>query len=144
MTATPLNRSEKITIVAFGAACFLIHFIVNLNGAYGFFRDELYYIACSDHLAWGYVDQPPFSLFVLKLSRMIFGDSLPAIRLVPSLAHAATIVMTGLIVKEMGGRTFAVFFACLCVFVSIIHIGMTLIFSMNAIDIVMWAVAIYV
>src|SRR5689334_12129577 len=144
MTATPLNRSEKITIVAFGAARFLIHFITNLTGAYGFFRDELYYIACSDHLAWGYVDQPPFSLYVLKISRMIFGDGLTAIRLIPSLAQAATIIATGLIVKEMGGRSFAVFVACLGVFTSLIHIGMTLIFSMNAIDIFLWAAAVYV
>jgi hypothetical protein len=26
---------------------------------YGYFRDAFYYLACSEHLAWGYVDQPP-------------------------------------------------------------------------------------
>ena len=29
---------------------------------YGVFRDELYYVACGEHLAWGYVDHPPLSI----------------------------------------------------------------------------------
>jgi hypothetical protein len=144
MSPTSLSQSEKIIIAVFAIAAFLLHFITNLTGAYGFFRDELYYIACSEHLAWGYVDQPPFSIFVLKISRVIFGDSLAAIRLIPSVAHAATIVVTGFMVKEMGGRSFAVFLACLGVFVSLIHIGMCLIFSMNSIDIFLWALAAYI
>jgi len=143
MTENRLSSSDKIIIGALASACFLLHLITNLNGAYGFFRDELYYIACSDHLAWGYVDQPPFSLYMLKISRLIFGDSLTAIRLVPSLAHALTIVLTGLMVKELGGKSFAIFLACLAIFTSLIHTGMSLIYSMNAIDIFLWALAIY-
>ena len=143
MTTNQLDRSEKITIGGLALLAFLIHVVTNLTGAYGFFRDELYYIACSDHLAWGYVDQPPFSLFLLKLSRTIFGDSLTAIRFIPSLTHAGTIVLTGLMVKEMGGKLFAVFIACLAVLVSVIHVGMSLIFSMNSIDIFIWALAVY-
>jgi hypothetical protein len=138
-----LDRNEKIIVGILASACFFMHLITNLTGAYGFFRDELYYIACSDHLAFGYVDQPPFSIYILKLSRLIFGDSLTAIRLVPTLAHTATIVVTALIVKQMGGRTYAVFIGCLGVFASLIHVGMSLIFSMNAIDIFLWALAIY-
>ena len=56
---------------------------------YGYFRDELYYLACSDHLAWGYVDHPPLSIAVLRIWRGMFGDSLVAIRLFPALAEAA-------------------------------------------------------
>lgn len=137
------TRSEKFAILIIAGGIFLLHLITNLMGAYGFFRDELYYIACSDHLAWGYVDQPPFSLFLLKISRIIFGDSLTAIRLVPSLMHAATIVITGMMVKEMGGKTMAIFLACLAVTCSLIHIGMSVIYSMNAIDIFLWSLATY-
>ena len=59
------------------------------NGRYGYFRDELYYIACSSHLAWGYVDQPPLSLAILALVRAIAGDSMIAIRLsaIPALVE---------------------------------------------------------
>lgn len=105
MSTVTFTRSEKIAIGGLASVTVLLHCIVNLNGAYGFFRDELYYIACSEHLAWGYVDQPPFSLYLLKLSRVIFGDSLAAIRLLPALAHGGTIILTGLLVKEMGGKS---------------------------------------
>ncbi|MEQ1588430.1 MAG: glycosyltransferase family 39 protein [Cyclobacteriaceae bacterium] len=140
---TSFSRDEKLTISVIAGGCFLLHLITNLTGAYGFFRDELYYIACSDQLAWGYVDQPPFSLFLLKLSRLLFGDSLTAIRIVPVLMHTALIVITAMMVKEMGGRRFAIFLACLVVALSPIHLGMSLIYSMNSIDIVLWSLAIY-
>ncbi|MEO7988071.1 MAG: glycosyltransferase family 39 protein [Chryseolinea sp.] len=135
--------AERITLASVALGCFLLHLITNLTGAYGFFRDELYYIACSDHLAWGYVDQPPFSLYVLKFSRMLFGDSLTAIRIVPTLMHTGTIIITGMMVKEMGGRVFAIFIASLAIALSPIHLGGGLIFSMNSIDIFIWALSVY-
>ncbi|MBP9925798.1 MAG: glycosyltransferase family 39 protein [Cyclobacteriaceae bacterium] len=137
------TRNEKIVLAIVAIGCLTLHLLVNLTGAYGFFRDELYYIACSDHLAWGYVDQPPFSLLVLKISRLLFGDSLTAIRLTPVLMHTGTVVLTGLMVKEMGGKTFALLIACLAVALSPIHLGMSLIFSMNSIDTFIWALSVY-
>src|SRR5207247_4867858 len=74
---------------------------------YGYFRDELYYLACSQHLAWGYLDQPPFSLAVLALVRHTIGDSLVALRLLPAIAGAATVFLAGFMVREMGGGRFA-------------------------------------
>ena len=137
------TRNEKIVLAIVALGCLTLHLLVNLTGAYGFFRDELYYIACTDHLAWGYVDQPPFSLLVLKISRLLFGDSLTAIRLTPVLMHTGTIILTGLMVKEMGGKTFALLIACLAVALSPIHLGMSLIFSMNSIDTFIWALSVY-
>ena len=43
---------------------------------YGFFRDELYYMACGEHLAWGYVDQPPLIALIAWFARHLFGSSL--------------------------------------------------------------------
>ena len=43
---------------------------------YGYHRDELYFLAASRHLTWGYVDQPPVAVAVAWLSRVALGDSL--------------------------------------------------------------------
>src|SRR5215475_13069063 len=74
---------------------------------YGYFVDELYYLACSRHLDWGYVDQPPLIAAVTWAVRTLLGDTLPAIRLLPAMAGAGGVILTGLIVRELGGRRLA-------------------------------------
>ena len=70
---------------------------------YGLFRDEYYYLACADHLAWGYVDQPPLSIAVLAAVRALLGDSLLAVRLVPALLGGTLVVLGGLLARALGG-----------------------------------------
>ncbi len=70
-----LETDQAIGICFAVAAC-LVHFV--WNGRYGYFRDELYYAACGQHLAWGYVDHAPLIAVIARLSRMLFGDSLHA------------------------------------------------------------------
>jgi hypothetical protein len=82
-------------------AALLVHLLT--NGRYGYFRDELYYIACARHFDFGYVDQPPLSILLLRLSQLLLGDSLFAIRLLPALAGAAIVALTGIIAREIGG-----------------------------------------
>src|SRR5262245_66693435 len=92
---------ESALIVVFSVAALLVHLLT--TGRYGYFRDELYYIACGRHLAFGYVDQPPLSILLLQLSQSLLGNSLHAIRFLPALAGAATVALTGLIARELGG-----------------------------------------
>src|SRR5579863_7188897 len=102
--------------IAFALAALLIHLLT--NGRYGYFRDELYYLACGDHLDWGYVDHAPLIALIARTSRALFGDSLHAIRFFAALASPALILLTGLITRELGGGRFAVALACLCVLVA--------------------------
>jgi len=120
-----------------------IHIITNMTGGYGFFRDEFYYITCSDHLDFGYVDQPPLSILFLRISRWIFGDSLAAIRLLPALAGGAVVLMTGLMVKKLGGKRFAQILAAVMVIVAPIFLGINATFSMNSFDVLFWVLAAY-
>src|SRR6202049_4126131 len=102
--------SERAVIACLSGAALLLHFFTNSH--YNYFRDELYYIACGQHLAFGYVDLPPLSALLVRLSRILFGDSLFAIRFLPALAGALNVALTGMIARELGGRTWAVALGC--------------------------------
>jgi len=140
---TRLFRGDLSVIFYLSVIRLLLHLIVNACCAYGYFRDELYYLACSDHPAAGYVDQPALSILLLKLYTLIAGKSLFAIRLIPAVAGAATVFIIGLMTREMGGRKFAQFLACLCSF-SFITLAMNSYYSMNSIDILLWAAAAFI
>jgi dolichyl-phosphate-mannose--protein O-mannosyl transferase len=85
---------------------------------YGYFRDELYYVAAGRHPAFGYVDFPPFAALVAALTRVLLGDSLLALHFFPALAGAAVVVLTGLMARELGGGRFAQGLAALAVLVA--------------------------
>jgi hypothetical protein len=108
--STPANWPILLTCTVFAIAIHLIFY-----KGYGFFRDELYFIACGKHLAWGYVDQPPGAPLVAWFSQKILGQTLFAIRFVPILFATAQILITGLTARAMGGRSYAQFLTCLCV-----------------------------
>ncbi|MBI3004809.1 MAG: glycosyltransferase family 39 protein [Ignavibacteriales bacterium] len=131
-------------IALFASVKLLLHFITNVVGGYGYFRDELYYVACSEHLAAGYVDQPPLSIFILAFNRLVLGDSLFALRLLPAIAGAATVFLAGAIARELGGKKFAQGLACIAVLAAPIFWGVGTFFSMNAFDAVFWPLAAYV
>jgi 4-amino-4-deoxy-L-arabinose transferase-like glycosyltransferase len=128
-------------LVALAALKLGLHLLT--NGGYDYFRDELYYITCSDHLAAGYVDHPPLSIFLLALSRALLGDSLHAIRLLPALAGAALVALTALMACELGGGRFAQLLAGLAVLVAPVYLVTDNFYSMNAFEPVFWALCAY-
>lgn len=135
-------RAENLTLLAIAAGKIALH--LPFLSRYGYFRDELYYIACSNHLAWGYVDQPPLSIAILALVRAVAGDSMVAIRLAVVLAGAAAVVLTGLIARRLGGGRFAQATAALAVALESVVLGNAgRSFSMNGFDLLFWAWAAY-
>ena len=113
------------------------------NGRYGYFRDELYFIACSNHLALGYVDFAPLAAWLTRASRIVFGDSLHAIRLLPALAFGAEVLLTGFITRELGGRRWAVLLACLSVLMAPVILANGSRLSMNPLEPLFWMGSIY-
>lgn len=93
-----------------------LHFAANSN--YGFHADELFYLVMADHLAWGYNEVSPFIAGISWLSVHLFGDSVFAMRILPTLFGALTILITGFLVIEMGGKRFAIILACTGVLIS--------------------------
>src|SRR5712692_7284393 len=96
-----LDRPATGLLVTLAGVSFVAHMLV--AGNYGYFRDELYYIADGWHLQPGYVDQPLLMGWLAALVRVTVGDSLVAIHVIPALACALIIVVTGLMACELGG-----------------------------------------
>jgi hypothetical protein len=139
--AVSLDRGKWLATDEAVAACFAIAAcVVHLlwNGRYGYFRDELYYAACGQHLAWGYVDHAPLIAVIARLSRWLFGDSLRALRFFPALSSGAKILLTGWIVRELGGRRYAQILAGTAMLLCPIYLAMDNFLSMNAFEPVFW------
>lgn len=93
------------------------------NGGYGIFRDELYFIVCGEHPAWGYVDQPPLIPLIAALMHHLFPTSLVMLRLLAALGHAATIALAAETARVLGGGRWAQAVAALCVLTGSISWG---------------------
>jgi hypothetical protein len=132
------SKSALGIVAAIAAVQLLLHAIT--NGNYGVFRDELYYLDCARHLDWGYVDQPPLSIWLLAISRAVFGESVHAIRLFSQLAGAVTIFISALIVKELGGGRLAQVVAAIAVAFAPGAVILTGFYSMNALDVLFWTI----
>lgn len=105
-----------LVILAIALAKLLFH--CYFNNRYGYFRDEFDYLACGQHLAWGYVDQPPLIPFLARISRMALGESLRSIRFLPALASSALVVQTAVLARELGGRRFALLLSAIMILIA--------------------------
>ena len=138
-----LWRNELAIPIGFALLAALILLLTNALDSYGIFRDEYYFIACSHHLALGYVDQPPLSIYLLAISRLFFGDSLFAIRLLPALIAGLIVFLTGLIVKRMGGGKTALVMAGLATSLGPYLLGQNSHYSINSWSGLFWILAAY-
>ena len=140
----PMSRwAGGPALVAYISAALLVLHLLTAS-RYGYFGDEMYHLACGEHLAWGYVDQPPLIALVAWLVRHTLGTSLLAIRFVPALAGAATVLVTGAIARELGGGRFAQALAALCVACSSVYLVINYLFSMNSWEPLLWMACAYV
>src|SRR5438067_6881819 len=101
------------------------------SGRYGWFRDELYFMACGRRLAWGYVDQPPL---IALVSRIMEGSSLVVYRLPAALAHCATVLLAAAMARRLGGGKFAQLLAAVCVAAAPILLVEGYLLTMNAFE----------
>jgi len=89
------------------------------------------------------VDHPPLSILLLAVSRRLFGDSLPWLRVFPALSAAATVYMTGLTVHLLGGSRRAIIIAALAVIAMPTILIMSSFYSMNAFEPLIWTSILY-
>ena len=129
-------RGGLAVLAAIAAAKLLLHLAT--ASRYGYFGDELYFMACGEHLDWGYVDQPPLIGLVAWLVRHTLGTSLLAMRLPSALAGAGLVLLTGLLAREFGGGRFAMGLAGAASAVALVYAAFHYLFSMNAFEPLFW------
>ncbi|GAC1601393.1 MAG: hypothetical protein NVS3B21_28990 [Acidimicrobiales bacterium] len=95
--------SRPVAIIALAG----VVFHVATAPMYGLHRDEYYYLAAGRHPAWGYVDQPPVTPMLYRLSESLFGTSIVGLHVLPALIGALTVVLAALAAREMGGGSTA-------------------------------------
>ena len=138
IAATARGRVLSATAILAGLAA--IKLFAQFAGVahYGFFRDELYYMACGQHLAWGYIDQPPLIALVAWFERHLFGNSLLSVRLLPILAGAAVVFLTGILAREFGARRYGQFLAASAILWAPAYFAFDSFLSMNAFEPLFW------
>jgi hypothetical protein len=137
--AQDLDHSRHRDWAAIGSLSFGLFFLHMLfNGRYGYFVDELYYLACSHHLDWGYVDQAPLIAVITWFERVTLGDSLHALRFLPAVAAGLRVLLTGLIARELGAKRYAQVLACVAVIVAPLYLGLDNLLTMNAFEPLFW------
>lgn len=147
-TTTPVipANEERLSALTSGTAIVLyvallriiLYFVAGPN--YGYFRDELYYLACGEHPAWGYVDQPPLIAWIAWLLQHTIGTSLWALRLLPALSGYGAILLSGQLARELGGRRWAMFLAAFATLMAPVLLALSHLFTMNAFDPLLWLV----
>ena len=75
-----------------------------LAGRYDIFRNELYFIICGRHPAFGYVDQPPL-VPLIAAATQLFGESVWLLRLPAVLAGVALVPLTADFARRLGGSS---------------------------------------
>jgi 4-amino-4-deoxy-L-arabinose transferase-like glycosyltransferase len=108
------------------------------SGGYGYFRDELYFIVCGEHADWGYVDQPPLIPLLAAAMHRWFAPSLVMLRLLPALAHGATIALTGETARLLGGARWSQTVAGLAVLCGGVYLATGTILSTDAVQPLAW------
>lgn len=130
-----------LIVVAIALGKLVFHCI--FNNRYGYFRDEFDYLSCGDHLAWGYVDQPPLLPFLVRVSRIGLGDSLRSIRFLPAVATSAVVVLAAMIAREFGGRRFALILSAVCVLIAPIYLSGGSLLTTNCLEPLLWMGCVY-
>jgi hypothetical protein len=133
--------NEKVIVI-----CFIVTKLILclFPFEYGYFRDELYYIALSDNLDFGYVDVPPVVPFLLAIVRSVLGTSFFSLHLLPAVSGAVVVWLVSLMVRKMGGNRSALVLALTCVTLAPVYLCFESMYTYDAFDKLCWTLMLYV
>jgi 4-amino-4-deoxy-L-arabinose transferase-like glycosyltransferase len=112
--------------------------LIAFASGYGPHRDELYFVAAGRHLAWGFADQGPVTPLIARAMSEIAPGSLTVLRLPSALAAGVTVLLTGLLARELGGGRRARTIAAACAAVASIVLVTGHMLSTSTFDLLVW------
>lgn len=139
------SQHQKPSYTGFILIFVLIKIGLNLLAIskFGFQRDELLNFSLADHMDWGFVEVPPVIALLAKVSTVIFGDSLFAARLFPTLCSGLIVWLGGLTAIELGGKKFAVVLTCLALIFSPAFAASGYLFEPVVFDQLWWVLSVW-
>lgn len=112
--------------------------LTSVSGRYGYFGDELYFLAAGHYPAWGYADQPPLLPLIAVAMDAMGPGSVAVLRIPSTLATMAAVVLTALLVREFGGGRRAQLIAVGAVAVSPTFLANGHLLATSTLDPVLW------
>jgi len=126
---------SRIALLVAGAVTVVL---VAFASGYGYHRDELYFLAAGQHLAWAYADQGAVTPLIARATSEIAPDSLIVLRLPSALTAGATVLLTGLLARELGGGRRSQSIAAACAGVASIVLFTGHLLSTTTFDLLVW------
>jgi len=130
----PFARGPVIAVGAFVTVLLIV-----VAGRYGYHRDELYFLACGRHLAWGYPDQPPLVPLIARAMSAIAPGSLTLLRTPSAISAGLVVVLTALTAREIGARRDGQIVAAVVMASGGILYGTGHLLSTSTFDLLAWA-----
>ena len=119
----------------------IVHLLANTN--YGFHRDEFLYLAQGEHLDFGYMEVPPMIAVYAKMA-LSFGGSLFLVRLLPTMIGVLSVILIGILIKDLGGKRWAQFFGCIAFIFAPVFLRGNMLFQPVAFNQFMWFLSAFV
>ncbi|MGA7158911.1 MAG: glycosyltransferase family 39 protein [Acidobacteriaceae bacterium] len=138
LSSTGSVRRDLFVLSAVSALLLVAHFLMG-NG-YGFHRDELQFLDDARHLQWGFVPYPPLTSFCGRVAIALFGVSVQVFRLPAAVVDAVSLVLAGLMARELGGGRWAQVWALLLCFP--VALSMSSLMQYVSFDMLAWSVMV--
>ncbi len=129
--AVPVAAAVTVVLIAYA-------------GRYGYHRDELYFLAAGEHLAWGYADQGPLTPLIARVMNEIAAGSLTVLRIPSALMTGAIVLITGALTRELGGSRRAELIAAACTAVGVVFLSVGHLLSTTTFDLLAWTALTYI
>jgi 4-amino-4-deoxy-L-arabinose transferase-like glycosyltransferase len=136
------SHREPLDRIALGLAAAVFVLRLPLANRYDVFRDELYFIVCGRHPAFGYVDQPPL-VPLLAAAFFSIGHQTWLLRVPALLAAAALVWLTVRFARLLGGGDGAAWTAGVMAAVAPMFLGMFATFNTTVFEPLAWTAVAY-